>query len=453
MANKKVFNPLGMPFDTVRDNIADLTTRNASDVVNTPAGNIVATNVQTAINELDTEKVPYIGGTGNVDIGDFELRAQTLEADVATGTTPLTIASTTKVTNLNADLLDGLHDTGYTKTTAGQTITVGVGKDYTTIQSAYNAINPVIIGNVIISIDAGTYTENLVLGGKVASGLYNILFQAATRTTDLNTTATGGTAGNSTTQATVIKTGAGWTVNAYRGKWLRFTSGTLNGEIKLINGNTADTLTLVGDYFSAAPANGNAFVIESNNVNIVGDHTINPTTIELQFKHLKLQNVTIKQAFIQFMDCWRATNLYSKNKWEYVVVYETRTYQTIASGALNGAVWTYGSSHDLDECLFFGMGKNVGSYECGILPRAGGYLLAHNGTTFDSFDRALWVDLMALVQLWDGSKARNSRVRVQNSVTGVGAWTGSHVQNSPGNTYTNNTTNEYADAVSYSWIG
>ncbi|MBU2346536.1 MAG: hypothetical protein KJ888_20290, partial [Gammaproteobacteria bacterium] len=43
--------------DTVRDDIADLTTRNASDVVNTPAGDIVATNVQTAINELDTEKL------------------------------------------------------------------------------------------------------------------------------------------------------------------------------------------------------------------------------------------------------------------------------------------------------------------------------------------------------------------------------------------------------------
>ena len=40
------------------------------------------------------------------DAGSFEIRAQTFESDVVTGTAPLVIASTTKVTNLNADLLD-----------------------------------------------------------------------------------------------------------------------------------------------------------------------------------------------------------------------------------------------------------------------------------------------------------------------------------------------------------
>ena len=36
------------------------------------------------------------------------LKASTFTSTVATGTAPLTVASTTKVTNLNADLLDGL---------------------------------------------------------------------------------------------------------------------------------------------------------------------------------------------------------------------------------------------------------------------------------------------------------------------------------------------------------
>ena len=40
------------------------------------------------------------------DAGSFEIRAQTFESDVITGTAPLVIASTTKVTNLNADFLD-----------------------------------------------------------------------------------------------------------------------------------------------------------------------------------------------------------------------------------------------------------------------------------------------------------------------------------------------------------
>lgn len=41
------------------------------------------------------------------DAGAFKIRAQTFESDVTTGTAPLVIASTTVVSNLNADLLDG----------------------------------------------------------------------------------------------------------------------------------------------------------------------------------------------------------------------------------------------------------------------------------------------------------------------------------------------------------
>lgn len=47
--------------------------------------------------------------TGNWDAGDYQIRAQTLYADVATGTAPLTVVSTTLVTNLNSDMLDGYH--------------------------------------------------------------------------------------------------------------------------------------------------------------------------------------------------------------------------------------------------------------------------------------------------------------------------------------------------------
>ena len=46
------------------------------------------------------------GANSNVDIGAFEMRASTFESDVATGTAPMVVASTTKVANLNADLLD-----------------------------------------------------------------------------------------------------------------------------------------------------------------------------------------------------------------------------------------------------------------------------------------------------------------------------------------------------------
>lgn len=44
--------------------------------------------------------------TANWDAGSFEIRSATFESDVATGTAPLVVASTTKVANLNSDLLD-----------------------------------------------------------------------------------------------------------------------------------------------------------------------------------------------------------------------------------------------------------------------------------------------------------------------------------------------------------
>lgn len=45
--------------------------------------------------------------TSDWDAGPHKITAETLESDVATGTAPLTVASTTVVSNLNADLLDG----------------------------------------------------------------------------------------------------------------------------------------------------------------------------------------------------------------------------------------------------------------------------------------------------------------------------------------------------------
>ncbi len=51
----------------------------------------------------------------NWDAGPYEIRAETFESDVATGTAPLTIASTTMVANLNVEFLGGVSGTGYIK--------------------------------------------------------------------------------------------------------------------------------------------------------------------------------------------------------------------------------------------------------------------------------------------------------------------------------------------------
>ena len=59
----------------------------------------------------------------NIDVGAYAIRALTLESDVATGTAPLTIASTTMVANLNSDLLDGVQGALYSQITGTETLT------------------------------------------------------------------------------------------------------------------------------------------------------------------------------------------------------------------------------------------------------------------------------------------------------------------------------------------
>lgn len=53
--------------------------------------------------------------TANWDVGSFEVRAQTFQSDVITGTAPFTIASSTLVSNLNADQVDGIEGTALVK--------------------------------------------------------------------------------------------------------------------------------------------------------------------------------------------------------------------------------------------------------------------------------------------------------------------------------------------------
>tara|TARA_R110001583_G_scaffold178400_1_gene334213 strand:- start:2486 stop:4519 length:2034 start_codon:yes stop_codon:yes gene_type:complete len=56
----------------------------------------------TTINTTAAQNLAIVqGAASNIDIGAYELRAQTLESDVATGTAPLTITSTTEVANLH----------------------------------------------------------------------------------------------------------------------------------------------------------------------------------------------------------------------------------------------------------------------------------------------------------------------------------------------------------------
>lgn len=112
-------------------NLTDLQTRNHNDLQNLNAGDYVhltaanhtdltdggATTLHKhdhggmdGLSDDDHPQYLLANGTRSLsadwDAGSFEIRAQTFESDVITGTAPLVIASTTKVINLNSDLLD-----------------------------------------------------------------------------------------------------------------------------------------------------------------------------------------------------------------------------------------------------------------------------------------------------------------------------------------------------------
>jgi len=79
----------------------------------------------------------------DIDVGAYEIRALKFESDQATGTAPLTVASTTVVTNLNADLLDGVQGALYSQIVA------------TEVLSSKTLTQPKIVNNGFIADENG----------------------------------------------------------------------------------------------------------------------------------------------------------------------------------------------------------------------------------------------------------------------------------------------------------
>lgn len=89
--------------------------------------------------------------SANWDVGSYEIRAETFESDIATGTTPLTVASTTVVANLNADQVDGKDETDFALLagrSGGQVVIGGTdsGDDLILQSSSHGTKGSVILG-------------------------------------------------------------------------------------------------------------------------------------------------------------------------------------------------------------------------------------------------------------------------------------------------------------------
>ena len=88
------------------------------------------------------------------------LSSPTFNSTVATGTAPFTVASTTKVTNLNADLLDGLDSTAFGDATAANQTTIlnriGTNVDAAGTTTLFARLNNIDTGSLGTKADAAS---------------------------------------------------------------------------------------------------------------------------------------------------------------------------------------------------------------------------------------------------------------------------------------------------------
>jgi hypothetical protein len=114
--------------------------------------------------------------TANWDAGAFKITAETLESDVTTGTSPLVIASTTVVTNLNADLLDGQHASAFLTSLPahdhdGDTLQLdGVNSDGGAFSFTTSAAVNFAFGNISVGVADTTKGRLFLYGDAAGSG-------------------------------------------------------------------------------------------------------------------------------------------------------------------------------------------------------------------------------------------------------------------------------------------
>lgn len=144
-----------------------------------------------------------------------------------------------------------------------------------TIQGAINKIPKLLRDQVTVNVAAGSYAGFNISGFKVDNGVQQttggLLIDGALVTSTLATgsatgTATSGTAGSGSTFGTLTDSGATWTVNDLRGRFITTVSPT--NSVFVISANTATTITVEGTWNS--PTGSTTYTIQDPSVIIAG---------------------------------------------------------------------------------------------------------------------------------------------------------------------------------------
>ena len=104
------------------------------------------------------------GGNMHINCGtDGKVKARTYESTVPTGTPPFVVASTQKVLNLNADLLDGLDTSHNDQSGASIVSRNGGSSKFNKVTCQNFVLESAGTGSMIVRKEA-TFTENVTIG-------------------------------------------------------------------------------------------------------------------------------------------------------------------------------------------------------------------------------------------------------------------------------------------------
>lgn len=226
-------------------------------------GNIVITDAQAIAN------ITTINASGNANVGNLgtaqvlataNITAPQLISNVAIGTAPLVVTSTTKVTNLNADTLDGYDSaTAATANTvvvrnADGNITgnffIGNGSQLTGISASVSF--PLANGTSNINIPTASGNINFSIGGSANEVVFTSTGVNVAGTINATDVITGNGSGLSALNASNISTG---TLAVGRGG-LGITTTPTNGQIPIGNGTTYVAAAITGTTDQITVTNG-----------------------------------------------------------------------------------------------------------------------------------------------------------------------------------------------------
>ncbi len=147
-----------------------------------------------------------------------------------------------------------------------------------TIQGAVNQVPKLIRNPVTINVAAGTYSAGAYIQGFSFDGEGSLsvsgTLAVASFTGTMSGTLTSATSDNNSAPATwgaATVANAGWTSNQLATSLLCITSGSDTGDCRVIQQNTSDVITIVGNWsYAAAPNSGDSFEIETWATSVTG---------------------------------------------------------------------------------------------------------------------------------------------------------------------------------------